>query len=124
MKSPPQPTDRKAVDALQSERSRMQAEVGNVIAGAHRTLAQSRALLAEVDAFLAREKTPPSTPRALIAKGHRGSTHVATHYSTHVSTHDSTRLSPSALRAVAARAASPSLSPHFNRFSAVPWTAR
>jgi hypothetical protein len=68
MKSPPQPTDRKAVDALQSERSRMQAEVGNVIAGAHRTLAQSRALLAEVDAFLAREKTPPSTPRALIAK--------------------------------------------------------
>lgn len=68
MKSPSQSADRKAIDAVHSERSRMQAEVGNVIAGAHRTLAQSRALLAEVDAFLARKKTPPSTPHVSIAK--------------------------------------------------------
>lgn len=68
MKSPSQSSDRKAIDAAHSERSRMQAEVGNVIAGAHRTLAQSRALLAEVDAFLARKKTPLSTPRVSIAK--------------------------------------------------------
>jgi hypothetical protein len=71
MKSPPRSAERKAIDAMHSERSRMQAEVGNVIAGAHRTLAQSRALLAEVDAFLAREKTPPSPPRAAIPKATR-----------------------------------------------------
>jgi hypothetical protein len=71
MKSQPQSPDRKGIAAMQSERSRMQAEVGNAIAGAERTLAQSRALLAEVDAFLAREKTPPSNPRASLAKASR-----------------------------------------------------
>jgi hypothetical protein len=71
MKSQPHSADRKGIAAMHSDRSRMQAEVGNVIAGAHRTLAQSRAWLAEVDAFLAREKTPPSTPRAAIAKAAR-----------------------------------------------------
>jgi hypothetical protein len=51
---PLQPVE--SVTAMQSERLRMRAEHLEVIAGAQRTVAQSRALLAEADIILSREK--------------------------------------------------------------------
>jgi hypothetical protein len=58
-----QPADRKTVAAMQSERLRMQAELVEVIAAARRTVARSRALLAEVDDVLAKEKSPVAMPQ-------------------------------------------------------------
>jgi hypothetical protein len=50
--------DSNVAAAMASDRLRMQADLVEVIAGAQRTLAQSRALLTEVEAILAREKLP------------------------------------------------------------------
>ncbi len=50
------PADCKSAAAMQRERLRMCAELVEVIAGAKKTVARSRALLAEVDTVLAREK--------------------------------------------------------------------
>jgi len=58
-----QPADRKTVATMQSERMRMRAELTEVVVAAQRTVARSRALLAEVDAVLAREKLPLLTPQ-------------------------------------------------------------
>jgi hypothetical protein len=52
------PVDCTSVAAMQSERIRMRAELMEVTVAAQRTMARSRALLAEVDAVLAREKLP------------------------------------------------------------------
>jgi hypothetical protein len=57
-----QPVDRKTVAAMQSEKLRMRAELVEVIAAAQRTVARSRALLAEVDAVLAKDKLLLVTP--------------------------------------------------------------
>lgn len=64
----PQSADSTIFAAVASDRLRIQAELVEVIAGAQRTLAQSRALLTEVDAILAREKLPLLTARILMAK--------------------------------------------------------
>jgi hypothetical protein len=47
-----------AAAVMRSERLRMQAELVEVIAGTRQTINQSRALLAEADGVLAREKLP------------------------------------------------------------------
>jgi hypothetical protein len=67
-----QPADRKTVAAMQSEKLRMRAELVEVIAAAQRTVARSRALLAEVDAVLAKERSPLVTPEiSSFDAGHR-----------------------------------------------------
>ena len=48
-----------AAEVLRSERLRVQAELIEVMAGTRRTITQSRTLLAEADAILARGKLPP-----------------------------------------------------------------
>jgi len=48
-----------AVSAMRNERLRMHAELAELIAGTRRTIAQSQALLLEVDAILAKEKLSP-----------------------------------------------------------------
>lgn len=62
------PADRKSAAAMQSERLRMRAELLEVIVGARRTMAQSRALLIEVEAVLAREKLPLVAPEILATR--------------------------------------------------------
>jgi len=52
-----------SVAIMRSERLRQRAELVEVIAGTKQTLARSRALLAEVDAILAREKSILSAPQ-------------------------------------------------------------
>jgi hypothetical protein len=59
----PQLQPAESVTAMQSERLRMRAELLEVIAGARRTMAQSRTLLAEADIILGREKFPLLVPR-------------------------------------------------------------
>ena len=51
-----QPADRKTVATMQSERMRMRAELTEVVVAAQRTVARSRALLAEVDAGFGQRK--------------------------------------------------------------------
>jgi len=58
-----QPAGRKTVAALQSDRVRLRGELKEVIVGAQRTVARSRALLAEIDAVLARERLPLPGPQ-------------------------------------------------------------
>ena len=56
--------------STQSARSRMHLELVEVIAAARHTIARSRALLAEADTVLAREKLPlivPLLPSASVA---------------------------------------------------------
>lgn len=56
--------------SMQSVRSRMHLELVEVIAATRQTMVRSRALLAEADAVLAREKLPlivPLLPSALFA---------------------------------------------------------
>ena len=56
--------------SMESARTRMHLELVEVIAAARQTVARSRALLAEADAILAREKLPlikPLLPSALFA---------------------------------------------------------
>jgi len=65
------PVDCKSVAAMHSERMRMRAEVMEVMVAAKRTVAQSRALLAEVDAVLAREKLPLVMPQVSSVIGDR-----------------------------------------------------
>jgi hypothetical protein len=48
--------DRKTVFDLRSERLRMRLEIVELIAGARRTIVESRALLVEADDVLAKEK--------------------------------------------------------------------
>ncbi len=48
----------KSAATMQRERLRLYAELAEIIAGAKQTIAHSRALLAEVDVVLAREKLP------------------------------------------------------------------
>ncbi len=52
------PADCKSAATMQRERLRIYAELAEVIAGAKRTIAHSRALLAEVDTVLAKAKLP------------------------------------------------------------------
>jgi hypothetical protein len=49
--------------AMQSERLRMRAELVETITAARRTVARSRALLAEADVILGREKFPLLVPQ-------------------------------------------------------------
>ena len=63
MDYPPQSAD-STIAAMASDRLRIQTDLVEAIAGAQRTLAQSRALLTEVDAILAREKLPLLTARS------------------------------------------------------------
>jgi hypothetical protein len=56
------PASRESPAALQKQRQRIRAEVREVIAGARKTMDQSRLLLAEADAILAREGLPHATP--------------------------------------------------------------
>jgi len=57
MLAPPRHTsDQKTVFDLRSERLRMRLEIVELIAGARRTIVQSRALLVEADDVLAKEK--------------------------------------------------------------------
>ena len=56
------PADCNTVAVMRSERLRMRMELGEMVAGAKLTISQSRALLAEVDAILAREKLPIVPP--------------------------------------------------------------
>jgi hypothetical protein len=55
---PPQSADSNIIAAMANDRLRMQADLVEMITGAQRTLAQSRALLTEVETILAREKLP------------------------------------------------------------------
>jgi hypothetical protein len=50
------PTDRRALSVVQRDKLRLRAEFDDVVAGTRRTIAQSRALLVEADAILARER--------------------------------------------------------------------
>jgi hypothetical protein len=52
-----------SVTAMQSERLRMRAELLETIAAAQRTVARSRALLAQADVIPGREKFPLLVPR-------------------------------------------------------------
>jgi len=63
-----QSTDSNIMADMASERLRMQADLVEAIAGAQRTLAQSRALLTEVDVILAREKLPLLAARSSMSK--------------------------------------------------------
>ena len=53
--------------SLQSLRARMQVELMEAIAGARQTMARSRALLAEADAILAKERLPLIAPQLLAS---------------------------------------------------------
>ncbi len=61
----------KSAAAMQRERLRLYADLAEIIAGAKRTVAHSRALLAEVDAVLAREKLPLVTHHILSFDANR-----------------------------------------------------
>lgn len=50
---------------MQLERQRMHVELSEVIAGVRRTIIRSRALLAQADAVIAREKLPLIAPHLL-----------------------------------------------------------
>ncbi len=65
------PANCKNAAAMQRERLRMYAELAEMIAGAKRTMARSRALLAEVDAVLAREKLPLVTQQVAAFDANR-----------------------------------------------------
>ena len=54
------PTDWRVLSLVERNKLRLHAEFEDVIAGTRRTIAQSRALLVEADAILAREKIAAS----------------------------------------------------------------
>lgn len=56
-------TDRQTLSVIQRERLRGRTEFEEVIAGARQTIAQSWALLVEIDVLLATEKNCHITPR-------------------------------------------------------------
>ena len=63
-----QSADSNLIAVIASDRLRMRADLVEVIAGTQRTLAQSRALLTEVDVILAREKLPLLAARSSMSK--------------------------------------------------------